>query len=151
MKYVIFFYIGGCIRKTEKCFLYKIPTVVYFLLDAVLFVVWIYLDNLNIKVLVIGWNLVLCMIGGISAFVIFQRIAQSVNTEALCAKFGYKHSMTIYLFHQQIIYCIIFLLDGRVNPYLIVLINFIGSITVSSFISIAINRFPITRFLTTGR
>jgi hypothetical protein len=151
MKYLIFFYTGCYLRKSENKFLYKLPSWLYLLLDAALFTSWIYIDGLNIKVLTVGWNLVLCMAGGVSAFIIFQRIAQQTIVEKSWAKFGCKHGMTIYLFHQQIIYVTLFLLDGCVNPYLMVLVNLVGSIVVSSLISIIADRFPIMRFLTTGR
>lgn len=58
-----------------------------------------------------------------------------------------KNSMTIYLFHQQIIYFTILWLNGKVNPYVNSFINFVVSLFLSSLISTMLMKFKVTRIL----
>lgn len=91
------------------------------------------------------------MIGAVGAFVIFQRLAKRINTKNSVLQFGYKHSMTIYLFHQQIIYVLILILDGKISPPHLVALNFCISIAISSMMAVITNQYAVLRFLTKGR
>lgn len=53
----------------------------------------------------------------------------------------------MYLFHQQIIYFVIVALDGKVNPWVNVGMNFIVVVIGSFLISALLMRWKITRFL----
>lgn len=55
--------------------------------------------------------------------------------------------MSIYLFHQQIIYFVILYSNGRINPYLNALLNFIVCSLLSLALSSALYQLKITRFL----
>lgn len=55
--------------------------------------------------------------------------------------------MPIYLFHQQVIYVCIFLLNGLINPYIHAALNFIVAMIVSLLISIMTMKFKWTKFL----
>ena len=55
--------------------------------------------------------------------------------------------MTIYLFHQQIIYVCLYALNGLVNPYIHATINFIVAMISSSIISLILMKFKSTRIL----
>jgi len=55
--------------------------------------------------------------------------------------------MQVYLFHQQIIYVFITLLNGIINPYLNAAINFAASLVLSLLISALLMKFRPTRFL----
>lgn len=151
MKYVPFFYIGGYIRKSKNCVIYRVPTVIYLIVHVTMFLLWIYLTDKGTKALIILCNLLLCMIEAIGAFVIFQRMAEKIDIKNPVLQFGSKHSMTIYLFHQQIIYVLILMFNGKMSPSCLVILNFSISIAISSIIAVITTRYSILRFLTTGR
>ena len=55
--------------------------------------------------------------------------------------------MPVYLFHQQIIYFAIILLNGKVNPWIHMIANFAIAVTGALIISIILMKWKITRFL----
>lgn len=86
--------------------------------------------------------------GAMMAFTVLQWIAQRVNyADNRLYKILSKHSMTIYLFHQQIIYLDIWYLNGRVNTVLIAVFNFFISLGVSLLVSVILSKWKVTRFL----
>ena len=80
------------------------------------------------------------------SFISAHRDAGLWNTKLY--SFFKKHSFTMYLFHQQLIYCIISIFNGILPPFFLVTANFVAAILGSSVISVISNSFPITRFLT---
>ena len=57
------------------------------------------------------------------------------------------YSMPMYLFHQQIIYFSITILDGVVNPWINAGVNFIVATVGAYIISAILMKWKITRFL----
>ena len=62
-------------------------------------------------------------------------------------KFFKENSFTMYLVHQQIIYCTISIFNGLVAPPVLVMINFFTALSISSIICVIFNKFRVTRFL----
>ena len=152
LQYLLFFYIGFMMRKCDlgNKILYKIPSIVYFVVDIGLFLVCELLggyENLLIKVLSLGCNVLLHMIGAVSAFVILQRFVNRFLQRNKVVDFFSKHSMVIYLVHQQLIYFSIGWFNGVVPPAVLVLINFVFSMAVSTLFSVLMYKTKITRFL----
>lgn len=58
-----------------------------------------------------------------------------------------ENSLTMYLVHQQIIYCSIATFNGIVPPGGLALINFAAAISICAIICAIFNRFKVTRFL----
>lgn len=101
-----------------------------------------------IKLLNLGLSFLLYIIGALMAFVVLQKLATRVNwEESKVFSFLSKNSMLVYLFHQQIIYVFISLLNGVINPYLHAGINFVGAMAISLLISTVLMKFKWTRFL----
>ena len=86
--------------------------------------------------------------GAVMSFAILQKIAFAVNWKKYSGflKLG-KCSMPIYLLHQQIIYGLIFLFNGKMDPLANALINFIISFSISLILSRKLLKKRITRFL----
>lgn len=153
MRFVLYFYLGVCLRKDGKKRAYKIPSVVYLCVHILLFIIW---SNINerggilLKLISFAVSELMYVIGAIGAFVIFERIACRIKKQNSVLKFGCKYSMSIYLFHQQIIYVVLYLLNGKLPPNLLAMTCFIVAIAVSSFLSISMARFKLTRFLVSG-
>lgn len=86
--------------------------------------------------------------GALMAFFFLQWLAEKIKWKN--NKFFMnlsKHSMTIYLFHQQIIYFTIIWLNGKVNPYLHSFVNFVVALMLSFLISTLLMKFKVTRIL----
>lgn len=149
--YVPFFWLGLKMRQCGSALLKKVPLLVWALADMLLFVVDEYSSKQSgtiFKVLNLGIGFVLNIVGAITAFLILQRLADVIKwKESKFVKLLSKHSMTVYLFHQQVIYVFIYFLNGKVNPYFNALINFLGAMVISLAISVLLNKFKVTRFL----
>lgn len=80
------------------------------------------------------------------AFIILGRIAEVLkNLEYNYENFRLynffkKYNFIIYLLHQQIIYCVIDKLNGKVSPFVLVSANFFISLFFSSIIILILRR-----------
>ena len=149
--YLPFFILGMKLREKNTCFLYKVPTILFVFMQLVLFVVY-QITSSNSTILYRLVNLIALysahILGALMSFFVLRWLAEKVDwkNNKLFMMFS-KYSMTIYLFHQQIIYVTIIWLNGKVNPYLHSFMNFVIALTLSSFISILLMKFKVTRIL----
>ena len=153
LSYVPFVSIGFLFRQKGTYKIRQLGTVFWIVLFVTLFV-FVYIINERCKgsvlsATVIPLSMILHLVGAIAAFLTLQRIAQKINwQENNLFSLLSKYSMTIYLFHQQIVYLVIVLLNGVVYPFTNVCANFLVAIVVSLIISWILTRFKITRALT---
>ena len=128
-----------------------IPIIIWLIFDIGLFVLYQYVQSYDgfiftLVGLMIGF--LLNIIGAITAFLTLQKIANRVKWhKSRVFSFISKNSMPVYLFHQQIVYVFIYLLNGVINPYLHATINFVGAMIISLAISAIMMKFKWTRFL----
>lgn len=152
LQYLQFFYIGFMVRKCDlgnKVF-YKISSFGYFVVDVGLFVAYELLggnEEIIFKVMAHGCSIFLHMIGAVSAFVLLQRFVNRFLQGNKVIDFFGKHSMVIYLVHQQLIYFSIGWFNGVVPPIALVLINFLFAIAVSTLFSVLMQKTKVTIFL----
>lgn len=145
-KYVIFFVAGFKLRQYGSRLIMKIPGVLWLAGHILLFVAWQWLSRsqlLPMKLLTLGAGVIVNLTGAVMSFVILQKIAPKANFRMLQKLATY--AMPIYLFHQQMIYLFIFLLNGVVHPVLHSVINFIGGLGISLLISFLLMKFRLTR------
>ncbi len=152
LQYLLFFYIGFMLRKLNlgNKVLYKIPSIVYLVVDIGLFVICELLggyESILIKVLSLGCNVFLHIVGAVSAFVLLQRFVNRFVQGNKVINFFSKHSMVIYLVHQQLIYFSISWFNGVVPPVTLALINFVFSLAMSTVFSVLMHKTAVTRFL----
>lgn len=149
--YMLLFWLGFKIRQYGSYYLYKIPSLIWIIADLSLFVIVQSLreiDGIIIGLVCQGLTCALHIVGALMAFVILQKIATKVQwKEHKTFIFLGKNSMPIYLFHQQVIYILLYWLNGVINPYLHVIINIVVTMFVSLVISTILMRFKMTRFL----
>lgn len=149
--YLPLFWLGFKIRQFGSEALMRIPSLVWITVDVLLFILIQYLsvfDATIIKLLNPGFSFLLHIIGALMAFVVLQKLANRVNwKESKVFSLLSKNSMPVYLFHQQVIYVFISLLNGAINPYLHAVINFIGAMGISLLLSTLLMKFEWTRFL----
>lgn len=149
--YLPFFVLGMKLREKNTCFLYKVPTILFVFMQLVLFVVY-QITSSNSTSLYRLVNLIALysahILGALMSFFVLRWLAEKVDwkNNKLFMMFS-KYSMTIYLFHQQIIYVTIIWLNGKVNPYVHSFVNFLVALVLSSFISALLMKFKVTRIL----
>lgn len=152
LQYMPFFYIGMVIRlkqeKNECSHITKIKTIYWVIADLVVFGLIHMLEVRNTpSILLTPMQFLLHIIGALMAIVVLQKVANRVNwKESKVFSILSKNSMPVYLFHQQVIYVFISLLNGVINPYLHAGINFIGAMVISLLISTLLMKFKWTRF-----
>ena len=104
-------------------------------------------DNYVMKTVNIGCEFVVHIAGAIMAFALMQSIGSRIDKQpGILSSLG-KKSMPVYLFHQQIIYITIYMLNGLVNPYIHSIINFVVAMILSFALSAMLMRFKATSFL----
>ena len=149
--YLPLFWLGFKIRQYGSKVLMRIPSLVWVAADVLLFTLVQYLSGFDatiIKLLNLGLSFLLHIIGALMAFVVLHKLANRVNwKESKVFMLLSKNSMPVYLFHQQVIYVFISLLNGVINPYIHAGINFIGAMVISLLISTLLMKFKWTRFL----
>jgi len=129
--------------------LYKIPSVIYILLSFLLFVVGKFFGEHIARIVPFGPDVcttLLQILGSVGFFSVLQKLVSCIPQNNKVFQFLSKHSMVIYLIHQQLVYFCISWFNGLVPPLIMVLINFAFSLTVSSLIAIAMSKSRITRF-----
>ena len=149
--YIPLFWLGFKVRQYGSRVLRKIPILVWLASDVLLFAIAQYLssfDGIIFKLMNLGLEFVLHIVGALMAFVILQKITDKIKWKE-SKVFGIlsKNSMPVYLFHQQVIYIFVTWLNGLINPYLHSGINFIGAMVVSLLISSILMKFKWTRML----
>lgn len=148
--YLVFFWVGFKIRQYGSTVLRKIPMILWIIMDIILFLIVQFLDGYHEFLFVIikqGFQFLLNMVGAIMVFLVLQNIADYVSWDNRHFRYICDKTMPIYLFHQQVIYICIDKLNGVVNPYLHVLINFVVAMLISLLISIIMMRFKYTKML----
>ena len=154
-QYMLFFYAGTRMnskKESKKRITKIVPWYVWVILDAAIFVLSIFIrstdDYIIFKMVSVGLNLSLHVVGAIMAFAILQALASFIDWESSrILKILSSYSMPIYLFHQQIIYFTIVWLNGKVNPWINAGVNFITALTGSLLISAMLMKWKVTRLL----
>jgi len=151
LTYLPLFWLGFKLRQHGSRILYRIPVPACLMADLLLFALSRYvfsLDHMIFSLIGIALTPILNITGALTAFVALQKIAGLFNWKSSKVfSFLSKNSMQVYLFHQQIIYVFITLLNGIINPYLNAAINFAASLVLSLLISALLMKFRPTRFL----
>lgn len=151
-QYMIFFFYGCIIRKFGIERMKKIPCVIYILCDILVFAGYIFASEKK-EYLWISKGLLFCVqsIGAVGIFIIIQKFARKFILPDGIRKLGGQYSMTIYLFHQQLIYVSLMLGNGYINDYCLAVINFLFALFGAGGIAILLHNFSITRYLVTGK
>lgn len=148
LNFFALFELGILIRNNKRIGnnLRNVPPLMWVIADLGMFIMFtkLHLDKIGGGTATILLNI----IGALMAFYVLQYISSKVKwSKYRLFQFFSKRSMTIYLFHQQVIYFTLLILNGKVNPYINVGINFLVSIVISSLIALLISRFKIGRYL----
>ena len=144
-QFIVFFYAGFVLRKYEKRINEGILAICLCVIHIVLFSVKLYFHFS--KIISFGLDFVIHMSGAIGVFLLLQYVFTRFDSLAqICQvklKLLVQHSMSIYLFHQQIIYFVLVLFYSIINPYLHAVLCFLISISASLVISFLLSKFRI--------
>lgn len=143
MRYAIFYLLGFLFRKYKPTFLYKINYGLYLLTNIILLAVFMPIsisDSMLFKIITILLQPCLNISGILMIVVGINKIGYIFNTENKMFHFLKKNNFTIYLLHQQVIYIVITLFNGIVNPYVLVILNFSIALIVSGMISVFLTK-----------
>lgn len=145
LTYFPLFVLGYWLYKKD----YNINWVIYFILHTITFILLFTIPNTKIGMVLENITQFLNHIfGAVMSFGILQKLAHKVNCEeSVFWNLLSKNSMTIYLFHQQIIYFAIYYMNDKFNVLVIAVLSFFISTILSLIISIVLNHFKITKFL----
>lgn len=153
-QYFPFFYIGVRIRVREENsenISGRLPFYSWIFFHLLLFLIVMILKPYNgvfFRMIFFVMNLLLHFIGAMMAWITLQTIASKINwRESGTFKNLSLYSMPMYLFHQQIIYFVIMLLNGHVNPWINAAINFLVALIGSFIISRILMRWNLGRIL----
>lgn len=151
MRFILFFYIGCLMRKKyssvqpDSMLRYGI---IFLLLNISSFAL-LNLDISDNSVVAKGISLIaknICDVcGAIMAFLLLSYIASKCRWETSFFRTLSIVSFPIYLFHQQIIYVLLWNFQSLLNPYLMCAINLIGSLLVSYSISMILIKHSVTK------
>lgn len=151
LMYIPLFWLGFKIRQYGSNILRKIPALVWLFADIACFVLIQLLhfpQGIIFTLLETCLNFVLHILGALMSFVVLQRLADRINwQENRFFRALSKSSFAVFLFHQQVIYVFIHLLNGMLNPYLHAAVNFFGAMVVSLLIWVLMMRFRVTKNL----
>lgn len=114
--YVPLFWIGFKLRQYNMGYIRKIPLAALIVTDIVLFIFVQYIQSFEgvlFTILNLGISFALHIVGSVMVFVFLQKLSNMVKwKENKFFDFISKQSMSIYLIHQQIIYFLIYWLNG---------------------------------------
>lgn len=152
-KYIPFFYLGFILRKFGIGQLKRIPVTVFIIIDVGLYVLYTWISVMTVVYQAASSiiYLLLNVVGAVSAFVILERIADRINRSNVIIRFLNAHSMEVYLVHQQIIYFVLTVGNGKICANMLATICFVVAIAVSVFIAVVLNQFKLTRYLISGK
>lgn len=151
MRFILFFYIGCLMRKKysdlqpDSMLRYGI----IFLLLNISFFILLNLDISDNSVVAKGISLIaknICDVcGAVMAFLLLSYIASKCRWETSFFRTLSIVSFPIYLFHQQIIYVLLWNFQSQLNPYLMCATNLLGSLLISYSISIILMKHSVTK------
>lgn len=152
-QYMIYFYIGMIIRNGDiskiSLIFKRLKLFQWIELEIIFFAIKLGVDKFCVRmnIVIILVDLCLQIIGSITVFFILQEIANSIEWNKKIIKVLIKYSMTIYLFHQQIIYITLYVFNGKIKPVTHVIINLLVSLSVALLLSRMLASIKITRCL----
>lgn len=149
--YLPIFWFGFKLRQWGSRWINRIPTVLWVMTHIILFALLQYISPFRGVIFTLvrmGLTFVLHTVGALMAFSVLQKIADKTHwRDSKIFSLISKLSFPVYLFHQQVLYILIYFLNGLLNPYAHVAVNFISALGISLTLSAILTKCRITRFL----
>lgn len=149
--YFLFYYLGFAMRKYSLKWLYKIPWVIYVILNVGLFCLYYFYlaaqTSFILKVICIGIQILIQVSGVLMVVIGFSKLNLEKLSNNKLYRFLEKYNFGMYLFHQQLIYITITIFNGAVPNIILVLLNFIFASVLSALISYILSTWKVSRML----
>lgn len=149
--FIQLFYLGFKFRQCRTDYIKQIPKLLYIFVYLLLFLCARYFsrnDLILFKIMELVIRDLLHIVGAVMTFFVLQSIANKIDFDnKKIIKILTSNFMIIYLFHQQLIYIILYKINGLVNSYISGFLNFSGAILISLVIAKFLKNFKITRIL----
>ena len=142
-EYVPFFWIGFMIRKRPQALL-RFKWYVWVIGCIILFISWEIIGSGGLHSLL---EIAVHIFESVAAFESLSVLSNRINWNKDWFKKLSNMTMPVYLFHQQIIYFVIYWFNGLINPFLNAVINLAVALMGSIIISTVLMRWKVTRFL----
>lgn len=146
LKYIFYYWLGFYFCKEKTNFFYKIPFFVYLIVFFFLFCCNYFFikkqEGIFFSCLSIILSPVINTFGVLTVVVGVSKINTKDLENTKFLKFLEKYNFTMYLFHQQLIYMMISLLNGKAPIWIMVIVNLIVALVGSMVISIIISKIP---------
>lgn len=154
LHFIVYFWIGfelhhyiNKYQRFKRIVFNKFTFASFLLLNVTLFLVIANnpLEGPVAKIVNITASLGAHIAGAIMSFILLMLIASSIHWQKPFFSSLTKASYPIYLFHQQIIYFVLWRLNGIVEPFILMVFAFVISTLVSWVISAVIASIPVLR------
>ena len=149
--YILYFYLGGYIYMYNDKVTNKHKNILIMCSFVLLICIFLF-TNSNNMFLKYGALLIEPLLSCCEVSLIYIFSTKFIKTHNTIPKTKFfklleKTSFGIYLFHQQIIYFVIMLLNGKVYPFTLVLISFVISLTFSLIVTLLFQKNKTLKFL----
>lgn len=151
IRYILYFYLGGLLYYNRDKINKK--EILYLAIGTIIILIFLLITkDTGIKLLkyiniLITPVLSLCEVSLIYFLYDWLVNNKKINLNNRLYKILEDNSFGIYLFHQQVVYICILLLNGLVHPIIQCILAFIISLSISLIMSIVFKKFKITRFM----
>ena len=150
--YVVYFWVGFCLRKYGLHLLLKIPSLVWLAFNVIMIILQKFIIGLELpKLLSTASNLIVPLLvqlsGSMMAFMILQKILLKYKPKSKFLTVFAKYSFPIFMIHEQFIYLAVVWYEGKINPYVFPIITFVWVMVLSFVICYLLGKFKTTRLL----
>ena len=148
---VIFYYMGFAFRNHSNNILYKIPWFIYFLIHIFVFCINFYFvsnqSGIIFKALSVALSFLCNVLGTLTIVIGLSKFSFKKLQKTRIYSFLLKHNFVMYLFHQQLIYVAISLLNNKASTSVIIAVNLIFSSVISALIAVALSKIPKVKYV----
>lgn len=148
-QYLSVFYIGFNIRKSWFIYLEKIPLCAYLATALIVYSLYKFTCSTDSYYKILNYALKFLHINtsSVMVFMIMQYISNHINWQNKVNEMFINCSMSIYIFHHSIVWIMISLWNGMINPYLHAVLTFLVSMVISLLLSFVCLKYKLTRFM----
>lgn len=152
MRFLLFFYVGYLIRQysSKTCVKHIGRAGVQCLaMNIILFIIIkaLKFDGTVFNIIELVLSNVCQVFGSMAAFFLLSYLANHISWENRFFESLSKVNFTVYLVHQQIIYIFLWYFAKAYNPYIVSMICFIASLSISWIIGIVMNKWKLSQAL----
>lgn len=149
-KYLFFYFIGFSFRKYGFKKAFEIPWFIYLVSDILLFALLYYVTGQSgrlYKLAAMGIKPICNLAGTLMVVIGCSKFSIERIEASKIYQFLLKHNFAMYLFHQQLIWIVLWYLNDMILPCGMFVVNCAVSILGSSLLAFLVEKIPIARTL----